>query len=315
MSRNWFRFESMAPKKKKKLVELGPDVFSKKKGMSKFRSMIQRPLTLILVLLTGLTHSQARGPGNDPVRPMILVTPADRAGILQKIETQEWAKTIYADFMDRLNKEIEVHQANPEEFLKEMPFDWEKSKPGETPPFTYTIHVNPNNGQRTNLDNGTPEEMANARKLIRFMDIGVDCGMAYYITEDEKYAQCAADILNAFVKGVRQMERSDYRWRGGWLFPDDGFLEVRAIGEKLPLIYDFIAEFVREGGQAYDLGKRAAIDFPLEETQEVFRNYADITINRGHTGTNGPSWKRETLFIMRWPWKMKTSERNCFPIS
>ena len=86
MSRNWFRFEFMAPKKKKKLVELGPDVFSKKKGMSKFRSMIQRPVTLILVLLTGLIHSQARGPGNYRVCPMILVTPADRAGILQKIE-------------------------------------------------------------------------------------------------------------------------------------------------------------------------------------------------------------------------------------
>ncbi len=116
---------------------------------------------------------------NDPVRPLILVTPSDREDILAKIETQEWAKNIYTDFIDQLDRDIELHQANPEAFLKEMPFDWENSKPGEIPPFTYTVHTV--NGKRTNLDNGTPEEMANARKLIRFLEIGVDCGMAYYL--------------------------------------------------------------------------------------------------------------------------------------
>ncbi len=83
--------------------------------------------------------------------------------------------------------------------------------------------------------------------------------MAWHIisTEDEKYAQCATDILNAFVKGVLQMEQSEWRGRGGWLFPDDGFREVRVIGAKVPLIYDFVAAFIRNGGQAYDLGKKS----------------------------------------------------------
>ncbi len=219
-------------------------------------------------------------------RPFILVKPSDREGILTKIETQEWAKDTYSGFIDKLNGDIELHLANPEAFLKEMPFDWDKSKPGETPPFTYTIHINPSNGERTNLDNGTKKEMANARKLIHFLEMGVDCGMAYYITQDEKYAQCATDILNAFVKGVLQMERSEWRFRGGWLFPDDGFREVRNIGAKVPLIYDFVASFIRNGGKPYDLGKESRIDFPHSETQQVFRNYADITINYGHTGSN-----------------------------
>lgn len=222
----------------------------------------------------------------DIARPCILVKPSDREAILIKIETQEWAKNTYADFMDQLNKDMGSHQTNPEEFLKGMPFDWEKSKPGAPPPFTYTIHINPSNGERTNLDNGTEKEMANARKLNHFLQIGVDCGMAYYITQDEKYARCATDILNAFVKGVLQMERSDWRFRGGWLYPDDGFREVRDIGAKVPLVYDFIASYIRAGGQAYDLGSGKKVDFPQEETQEVFRNYADITINYGHTGSN-----------------------------
>jgi hypothetical protein len=254
---------------------------------------IMQSLKINSILLFCLISLNASLFANDLVRPCIWVTPSDRQDILAKIETEEWAGTIYTGFIDQLNKDIELYQANPEEFLKQMPFDWEKSKPGETPPFTYTTHVV--NGKRTNLDNGTPEEMANARKLIRFLEIGVDCGMAYYITEDERYAQCATDILNAFIKGVRQMEQSEWRGRGGWLFPDDGFREVRVIGSKVPLIYDFIAGFIRNGGQAYDLGKKALIVFPQAEAQMVFRTYANFTIYYGMTGSNHPILEAPSL--------------------
>ena len=219
-------------------------------------------------------------------RPFILVKPSDRQSVLEKIDSQEWAKKSYNEFIAELDQDIEGHVSNPGKFLREMPFDWDKARQGESPPFTYTIHINPNNGERTNLDNGTEEEMANARKLQRFLKIGLECGMAFYITQDEKYARCATDILNAFVRGVLQMERSDWRWRGGWLFPDDGFREVRDIGSRVPLIYDFVASYLWDGGLTFDLGGGGMVDFPLEETQEVFRSYADISINYGHTGSN-----------------------------
>ena len=50
-----------------------------------------------------------------------------------------------------------------------------------------------------------------------------------------------ASILYSFVKSVQKSELSDWHGRGGWLFPYDGFREVRVIGYKVPLIYDFIA--------------------------------------------------------------------------
>ena len=226
-------------------------------------------------------------------RPFIWVKQSDRAKILDKIQNQEWAKSTYDDFINRLDKDIEMHQSNPTEFLKGMPFDWEKAKPGQMPPFYLTYHIE--KGVHKNLDNATTEEMANARKLMRYLQIGVDCGIAYYLTEDQKYAQCAIDILNSFVKGVSQAKLSDWHERGGWLFPDDGFREVREIGDKIPLIYDFAASFIAKGGRPLDLVKKAKTDFPQAETQQVFRTYADITVNYGHTGSNHPVLEAPSL--------------------
>lgn len=233
------------------------------------------------------------GSAQELERPIILVKPSDRPAILEKIEEQPWANKTYTNFISKLNNDIDLHQSNADEFLKGLPFDWESVKSGETPPFFRTYHIE--NGVHKNLDNATNEEFKNGRELMRYLQIGVDCGIAYYLTEDEKYAQCAADILNAFVNGVLQSEVSDWHGRGGWLFPDDGFREVREIGDKVPLIYDFIAEFVKKGGKPYDLIKKKKTDFPLEKSKTVFRTYADITINYGHTGSNHPVLEAPSL--------------------
>uniref|UniRef100_UPI004048C26D hypothetical protein n=1 Tax=Mariniflexile sp. TaxID=1979402 RepID=UPI004048C26D len=226
-------------------------------------------------------------------RPIILVKPSDRTAILKKIETQPWAKKTYDSFIEELNTDIDLHTSNPDTFLRGLPLEWDKAKPGQMPSFYLTYHIE--NGVHKNLDNATKEEFKNGRELMRYLQVGVDCGIAYYITQDEKYAQCATDILNAFVNGVLQSEVSEWHGRGGWLFPDDGFREVREIGDKVPLIYDFIAEFVKKGGKPYDLIKKAKTDFPLEKSQTVFRTYADITINYGGTGSNHPVLEAPSL--------------------
>jgi len=242
-------------------------------------------LVLFFVFISATVFAQER--------PFIWVTKSDRIQILDQIKNQEWAKTSYTDFIKKLNQDIKLHQTSPAEFLKGMPFDWEKGKFGQTPPFYLTYHIE--NGVHKNLDNGTKEEMANSRTLIKFMELGVDCGIAYYLTEDEKYAQCAVDILNAFVKGVSQAKLSDWHERGGWLFPDDGFREVREIGVNVPIIYDFTAGFIKKGGQPFDLGKKAKTEFPQAMAQQVFRTYADISVNYGITNSNHPILEAPSL--------------------
>jgi hypothetical protein len=226
-------------------------------------------------------------------RPFILVKANDRPGILQKIENQTWAKDTYVDFLKKLQPEVDAHQADPDAFLRGMPFDWSRATKGEIPPFFLTYHIE--NGKHKNLDNATNEEWKNGKELIRFLQIAQDCGIAFYLTEDIKYAQCAVDILNAFTQSVLQSKVSDWHGRGGWLFPDDGFREVREIGVKVPIIYDFIAKFIRNGGKPYDIFQKSKIEFPQDKTQHVFRTYADITINYGHTGSNHPVLEAPSL--------------------
>jgi hypothetical protein len=230
---------------------------------------------------------------NIPERPLIWVKSADRPAILHKIEEKPWARDIYNDFINQINTDIQLHKSNPEEFIKALPFNWEKAKPGETPPFYHTHHIE--NGENRNLDNTTDEEWINGKKLIRYLQLGLDCGIAYYLTEDEKYAQCAVDILNAFVNGVLQSEVSDWKGRGGWLFPYDGFREVREIGYKVPLIYDFTAGFIKKGGKPFDIILKTKTDFPLDKAQAVFRTYADISVNYGMTDSNHPVLEAPSL--------------------
>ena len=241
---------------------------------------------ILTVLSLGLSAQQQN-------RPFIWASPEERPAILEKIQKEAWAGKIYADFMDQLDRDIKGHQEDPVLFLKNLPFDWDKSQPNQIPPFHLTYHIE--DGQHKNLDNATEAEMANARILIRYLQIGVDCGMAYYLTEEEKYAQCATDILYSFIKAVLQSKVSDWQGRGGWLFPDDGFREVREIGYKVPLIYDFVAAFIKKGGRPYDLLKKEKTDFPINEAQEVFRTYSDITINYGMIGSNHPILEAPSL--------------------
>jgi hypothetical protein len=245
--------------------------------------MIRITLCIVIFFISQLQcglHAQ------EAERPFILVSPDERPSILQKIREQAWAEEIFTDFIDQLDRDIQVHQSDPALFLSGLPFDWESGVPNQIPPFHLTYHIT--DGQHRNLDNATEAEMANARKLIRYLQIGIDCGMAYFLTKEEKYGQCAVDILYSFVKAVLKSEVSDWQGRGGWLFPDDGFREVREIGYKVPLIYDFVADFIKKGGKPFDLVKKAKADFPKNKAQQVFRTYADLTIHYGQIGSNHP---------------------------
>lgn len=226
-------------------------------------------------------------------RPFILVKASERTKILDKIENQPWAKSIYTKFINDLDKEIELHSSNPDEYIRNLPFDWGNGKEGLMPPFFLTYHIE--NGIHKNLDNATAEEWVNAKVLIKYLEVAVNCGIAYFLTENEIYAQLATDVLNAFVYSVSQSQVSDWKGRGGWLYPDDGFREVREIGEKVPVIYDFIAPFIKNGGKPYDILQNKKIDFPQELAQDVFRTYADITVNYGHTGSNHPVLEAPSL--------------------
>jgi hypothetical protein len=236
-------------------------------------------LLLCLVFLKGTQiHSQ------ELERPFILAKSSERNQILEKINAQLWAKEIYESL--KLNSDFQVKQfyKNPTAFIKKLPFNWSENDENSFPPFLKTDHIE--NGKHRNLDNATDEEWRPAELLIEHLQIALDCSMMYYLTQDKKYAYVASTILYSFTKSVQQSKLSEWHGRGGWLFPYDGFREVRVIGYRLPLIYDFIHPYIKNGGQSFDVIKNQDVNFPFNEAQNVFKTYANITVNYGQTGSN-----------------------------
>ena len=217
-------------------------------------------------------------------RPFILVTSGERSHILEKINRQPWAYKIYDNLKLKTDIEVEEFYKNPEAYIKQLPFNWIEAQKNSFPPFHKTVHIV--SGVNENLDNATETEWQPAELLIQYLQTALDSSIMFYLTQDEKYAYVASTILYSFLKSVQQSEVSDWRGRGGWLFPYDGFREVRVIGYKLPLIYDFINPYIKNGGQPYDLIQNQNVKFPIDKAQNVFKTYADITINYGQTGSN-----------------------------
>lgn len=222
--------------------------------------------------------------GQELERPFILVKTNERAGILEKINTQNWAKEIYFNLKLKTDFQINKFYNDPKSYIKKLPFNWTEVKNNSFPPFYKTDHVE--NGIHKNLDNATNAEWRPAELLITHLQIALDCSMMYYITQDEKYAYMASSILYSFTKSVQKTKISDWKGRGGWLFPFDGFREVRVIGYKLPLIYDFIHPYLKNGGKPFDFIKNQNVNFPYEDVQNVFKTYANVTVNHGQTGSN-----------------------------
>tara|TARA_R110002051_G_scaffold318695_1_gene401372 strand:- start:3974 stop:6400 length:2427 start_codon:yes stop_codon:yes gene_type:complete len=222
--------------------------------------------------------------GQQKERPFILVTSEERDQVLQKINTQDWAFKIYTELKVKTDSQVKKFYKNPEKYLKQLPFNWKEGKQNQFPSFFKTDHIE--NGVHKNLDNATDTEWKPAELLIKNLQVALDCGYLYYITQDEKYAYMASSILYSFVKSVQKSQLSDWHSRGGWLFPYDGFREVRVIGYKVPLIYDFVATYLNKGGVSFDIIQNKKVSFPIDELQNVCRTYADITINYGHTGSN-----------------------------
>ena len=197
----------------------------------------------------------------------------EKAQILNKIKTQVWANSFYKEFKQRVDGDIVTYKKSPDDFLKQIPFDWSKQKSGITPPLLCFEDSVDKNATDRSLQN-------------KFLQIGIDCGVMYFLTEDKIYAQCAVDILNAYVEGLIQIKPSAEKGNGGWLYPTDHLREARIIGAQLPIIYDFTANYIEKQKQVYDLGQKKLIDFSVVNAQKVFLTYAQLAVEHGQTGSN-----------------------------
>lgn len=237
--------------------------------------------TLVFTLLVILV-SRSVALAQDMVRPMIWVKPADKAAILQKIATIPWAKTYYEAFKARAEVDVTTHQADAKTYLSKMPLDWSKQTTGKIPPFTNMKVVSAHQQSR--------------RELMHYLQTGIDCGILYFLTNDDRYAQLGADVLHTVVEGLVQLKPNEEGHNGGGLlYPNDHLREAREIGASIPILYDFVYPFLIKKGQVFDVAQGKKVDFSEKNAQTVFRTYINLALEQGIIDCNWPILESPSL--------------------
>ena len=216
--------------------------------------------------------------------PRIWVTPADRQAIQDKILYEEWAGTFFDSLRARADIAVGKHQADRAGFLKQLPLDW-YAGPDSHPRFRYI----------------TSSE-SDRYIIMPFLQDAIECGVVYYLTGEEKYAQTAADIMAVVVSCMARMQRSTNLGNGGLIYTGDHLKEARIFGAQIPVGCDFIYPFVQNGAKVYDIVTGGEKDFPFADAQTTFKTYADMAIEVGHSGSNwsvleSPSLVGNTLMM------------------
>ncbi len=219
-------------------------------------------------------------------RPMIWVTAADRAAILSKIESQPWAQTVFAAMKARVADSVAAHARDPDAFLRGLPFITHPTDPSRHPTFA--------------LIGGNMASTPDARRnhsLQRFLHVGTDCAVLFYLTGEESYARCAADILSTATHALALMPRNDASESGGIVYPGDVLYEARAVGAQLPIIYDFLHPWLVRGVRVHDVVTRAPVAFDFAVAQAVFRAYARLIVEHGQINSNHPVLEMPCLAV------------------
>jgi hypothetical protein len=233
-------------------------------------------LSILLVFILNSTYSQSLE------RPFIWVNQSNKQEILSKIKNEAWVNQYYQSFKKRIDSDLISYQNDKDLFLRVLPFDLKMAKSLTTPPFI-----------KRKAD--TKEDYSNSAIYMSYLQMGIDCGVMYYLTNDVKYAQCASDILQTYVSGLSQLEINPNSLNGGLLYLNDHLREAREIGAQLPIIYDFIYPFIKNGGKVYDLGTKTNIQFSIDKAQGVFRTYIDLALNHGLINCNWPVLESPSL--------------------
>ncbi len=214
--------------------------------------------------------------------PMMWVVPADRQKILDNIAATPWMRDYFKAFTTRVKPDMDAYKKDPTAYLKQMPLNWEKAVDGKIPDITPA-------------DDYAVEQKEKNNRVIHLIQTAIDCGVLYFLTEEVQYAQMAASILNLYFKSLVQVSPSTEVGNGGWLHQANHLREARELGAQIPIAYDFIYNYAKQGGKVYNPVSEQQEPFPFAEAQIVFKTYCELAVNHGIINCNWPVFESMSL--------------------
>lgn len=214
-------------------------------------------------------------------RPVIWVTKEEKNQQVLKVNQHDWAKSRLLALKKRTDEIAPISTAQRAARIKKLPLQWDNLYE-EFPAFIR---------QKSTGNN-------HLRKPLQLSLQGaIDCSVMYYFTEDEKYAQCGADILFNVTQGLTStpINKAADGNNNGWIIPDNHLLESRIYSAQIPIIYDFLHEYLISGGLVFDGHRNKLVKFNFEAAQEVFKAYAQMALDSGLIDNNWPVLESSSL--------------------
>lgn len=216
-------------------------------------------------------------------RPLIWVKNSEKLGILESISNTPWKSTYYTAFKNRVDKELANYNADRQVFLNKLPFNRTNAVAGQIPPFKI-------------VNDGFPNAAEDRITYKINLQSAVDSGVMYFLTGNQDYARYSASIFYTYLKAMLQVPLSTSgNFNASWIYSDDHLRESRDFGAQLPIIYDFIATFINEGGTAYDFAAGTEVTINRLEAETIFKNYVFLAKNRGGLISNWPILESSSL--------------------
>lgn len=182
--------------------------------------------------------------------PIIWVTKGEKAGVLEKIEKYEWARSIKQQMHNLVDPVLKACQSNQSDYLSKIPKIQENGK-------VFEDH------QALSIGLAHNQELSIASKSA----------MLYYLTDEEKYARFTADILWVYIKQIASRTPETTTICG------NEFFDPRLNYDHFALAYDFAYPYLTSGNATvYDNELRKRISFDNLLAQRAILNMVGNTL-------------------------------------
>ncbi len=174
--------------------------------------------------------------------PIIFATSDDRARIIELIDTYPWAGNLKKELQEIVDPKLNAHQTNPNLILNSIP-------------------------QIAEDDNIEELNVTTVHAHAAIMQQASFAALLYYISEDEAYAQFAADILWYYVEELAKRTPENTSICG------NGFLDPRTSYSHFAIAYDFIYNYLKlPNAKVYSSSQKEMVNYDHTLMQKALSN-------------------------------------------